>query len=121
VRRGGGHERVALLGLRDTDGDVGGDARGGELRARLLGVPAVGDEEHGVAVEEHEAGRPGETGEIADVGQPGDEERVDSGAREAGADTVGACADVHRGEVGEPHRRHRQASSFDTAASTARR
>ena len=56
----------------------------GHLVARVLGVPAVG-EEPGRAVrrDDHLAVRTREPGQVADVRQPGDDHRVDAERRQA--------------------------------------
>ncbi len=61
----------------------------------LLPVAGVGEEELPGACHDHEGIRPRESGEVADVGERGDEQRVERAER--GADLLQPCA----GHVGE--------------------
>ena len=88
-------EDGVLVGLGGADLDAGVDARVGQLLADLGLVAAVGDHEQVVGGDEQRRGRPGEPGEVAHVGEPGDEQRVDAGVPEPGPEPAGPAGHVH--------------------------
>ncbi len=87
-----------LLGDGATDAELRVHAHRGQLAGRLLLVAAVGHEAEPFGVDHEDGGRPGEAGEIADVGEVGDDEGVAPGVVEGGAEAVRSAPDVHRGE-----------------------
>ena len=98
VGRERGGERLALLRDRRTDLDVGVDAGRGQLLPRLGAVPAVGREHEGVGGDQEHGRAPGEPREVPHVREVRDEQRVDAGVGERGAEPCRAAGDVHQGE-----------------------
>ena len=119
-RRSRARERVALCARGRADDDLGVDAGGVELLARLLGVATVGDEGRAVGPDEHQRRRSGEARQVPDVREAGDEQRVDAGGRRIGP-AGGPCARptsiAGRARSVGAH----DPSSVSTTASTARR
>ena len=73
---GGDAEDLVLGGHREADADVGLDAGRRELLGSLVAVAAVGDQQELVGQDQQHARRAGEAGEIADVDELRDEQRV---------------------------------------------
>ena len=101
-------QRVHLDGQGTPDGDAGLRAGRGQLLGGPLLVAAVGHQHQVVGQEERPAGRAGEAGQPAHVGQIRDEQRVDAGGRHAGPDPPGTRTDVERRQVPGRHRARRQ-------------
>ncbi len=126
IDRGGQQRVLGRRGEADLDADVATRARRdagvAQLLARLLGVPAVGDEQRVVAGHQQQCGRPGEPGEVPDVRELGDEQRVELLGNEALAESCDARRDVERGKRGGCHVAFPAASPRRAAtASIARR
>ena len=120
ITAGGLAHHIALRRLRHPHLDAGFHARRRQLLGGLFGVAPVGDEDERVVPHEDHARATGEAGEVGDVRQAGDEQRVDARRLEATAQPLGAPRDVHRGQL---RQRGRHPASFNNAhaASSARR
>jgi hypothetical protein len=104
-------EELLLAGRGPPDLDVGPHAGGAELAGGLLLVATVGHEAQARWLDEQQRRRAGEPGEVADVREVRDEERVALRRGQAAPQAIDPARDVHR--------RERHASSLATAA-TAR-
>src|SRR5205807_7219437 len=69
-------QRFSLRGRGEPDLDLHVDTRGVELLLRTFDVAAVGHEERAVGGHEQRRRRAGEPGQVPDVRELGDEERV---------------------------------------------
>ena len=110
---------VALGRRGEADLDARVDAGRAELLVGALRVAAVGDEQRVVGRHEQHRGRTGEPGEVADVRELRDEQRVDARLGQPGAQPREARRDVERCEWCSE--RHARASISSAAASIASR
>ena len=96
------HPRHSQLGARlgEPRGEVprvDAPLQVGHLPPGLLGVPAVGEEDPATSRQEQLAVRPGEAGQVADVGEPGDQERIGLHVGEPAGQTEASGSMVHGG------------------------
>ncbi len=89
---------LALDRTGGADLDVGTCTRRVELLVRTLRVAPVGDEAGAVPGDEQHAGRTGEPGQVTDIGELRDEQRIDARARDQLLQPTEARAHFERDE-----------------------